>query len=100
MLSNQWTVKDFYPIEYIPRGVRLTSYGGDAGDLPPDILQTFLDDVAAGTRRTHRPRLLHRTDRCGPHHHGGRHRHREDRRHHLKAPAELQTPVHPRSQHY
>ena len=49
MLSNQWTVKDFYPIEYIPRGVRLTSYGGDAGDLPPDILQTFLDDVAAGT---------------------------------------------------
>lgn len=51
-------------------------------------------------RRTHRPRLLHRTDRCGPHHHGGRHRHREDRRHHLKAPAELQTPVHPRSQRY
>ena len=48
MLSNQWTVKDFYPIEYIPRGVRLTSYGGDAGDLPPDLLQTFLDDVAAG----------------------------------------------------
>jgi NADPH:quinone reductase len=35
MLSNKWTVRDFYPIEYIPRGVRLTSYGGDAGDLPP-----------------------------------------------------------------
>jgi NADPH:quinone reductase-like Zn-dependent oxidoreductase len=35
MLSNQWTVRDFYPIEYVPRGVRLTPYGGDAADLPP-----------------------------------------------------------------
>jgi len=26
MLSNQWTVKDFYPIDYLPRGVRLTAY--------------------------------------------------------------------------
>jgi NADPH:quinone reductase-like Zn-dependent oxidoreductase len=49
MLSNQWTVRDFYPIGYLPRGVRLAAYGGDAGDLPPDVLQEFLDDVAAGT---------------------------------------------------
>ncbi len=35
MLSNEWVVKDFYPIEYIPRGVYLTGYGGDASDLPP-----------------------------------------------------------------
>jgi NADPH:quinone reductase-like Zn-dependent oxidoreductase len=48
MLSNQWTVRDFYPIEYLPRGVRLTAYGGDASDLPPDVLQEFLDAVAAG----------------------------------------------------
>ena len=48
MLSNQWTVRDFYPIDYIPRGVRLTSYGGDATDLPPSVLQAFLDAVAAG----------------------------------------------------
>ena len=48
MLSNEWTVKDFYPIEYIPRGVRLTSYAGDANDLPPKILQDFLDAVASG----------------------------------------------------
>ena len=48
MLSNEWTVKDFYPIEYIPRGVRLTAYGGDAGDLPHSVLQDFLDTVAAG----------------------------------------------------
>lgn len=48
MLSNVWTVKDFYPIDYIPRGVPLTAYGGDANDLPPRVLQGFLDAVAAG----------------------------------------------------
>jgi NADPH:quinone reductase-like Zn-dependent oxidoreductase len=59
MLSNQWTVPDFYPIEYIPRGVRLTAYGGDAGDLPAAVLQGFLDDVAAGRARV----PIHRTYR-------------------------------------
>jgi NADPH:quinone reductase len=49
MLSNQWTVRDFYPIDYLPRGVRLTAYGGEAADLPPKLLQGFLDGVAAGT---------------------------------------------------
>lgn len=48
MLSNAWTVPDFYPIDYLPRGVRLTAYAGDATDLPADVLQSFLDDVAAG----------------------------------------------------
>jgi NADPH:quinone reductase len=27
--------------------VRLTAYGGDAGDLPADLLQRYLDDVVA-----------------------------------------------------
>jgi NADPH:quinone reductase-like Zn-dependent oxidoreductase len=49
MLSNQWIVRDFYPIGYLPKGVRLTAYGGDAADLPPRVLQDFLDAVAAGT---------------------------------------------------
>jgi NADPH:quinone reductase len=48
MLSNQWTVPDFYPIDYIPRGVRLTAYSGEATDLPAKVLQAFLDAVAAG----------------------------------------------------
>jgi NADPH:quinone reductase len=48
MVSNQWIVPDFYPIGYIPSGVRLTGYGGDAGDLPQDVLQRYLDAVAAG----------------------------------------------------
>ena len=40
ILSNQWTVEKYYPIDYIPRGVRLTAYSGDAADLPPMILQS------------------------------------------------------------
>jgi NADPH2:quinone reductase len=48
MLSNEWTVRDFYPIEYLPRGVRLTAYGGDASDLPQPVLQAFVDDLSAG----------------------------------------------------
>ena len=48
MLSNDWTVRDFYPIDYLPSGVRLTAYGGGSSDLPAEVLQSFLDDVAAG----------------------------------------------------
>src|SRR5207245_199089 len=48
MLSNVWTVRDFYPIEYLPRGVRLTAYHGEASDLPASVLQEFLDAVVAG----------------------------------------------------
>ena len=48
ILSNQWTVEKFYPIDYIPRGVRLTAYSGDAADLPPTVLQGFIEDVEAG----------------------------------------------------
>ncbi len=59
MLSNQWTVRDFYPIEYLPRGVRLTAYGGGAADLAPSVLQEFLDAIAAG--EAHVP--IHRTYR-------------------------------------
>ncbi|WP_120006328.1 zinc-binding alcohol dehydrogenase family protein [Nesterenkonia muleiensis] len=48
MLSNEWVVENFYPIDYLPAGVRLTAYSGAARDLPPDALQGYLDDVAAG----------------------------------------------------
>ncbi|HYQ64656.1 alcohol dehydrogenase catalytic domain-containing protein [Actinophytocola sp.] len=49
MLSNTWTVPDFYPIGYIPTGVRLTAYSGDAADLPAPVLQRYLDDLSTGT---------------------------------------------------
>ncbi|MFI6173130.1 zinc-binding alcohol dehydrogenase family protein [Nocardia sp. NPDC051052] len=48
MLSNEWLVENFYPIGYLPQGVRLTAYGGDASDLPAYVLQEFLDAAAAG----------------------------------------------------
>jgi NADPH2:quinone reductase len=48
MLSNQWMVPDFYPIEYLPRGVRLTAYGGGSADLPGHVLQSYLDGLASG----------------------------------------------------
>jgi len=47
-LSNEWIVPDFYPSGFLPRGVRLAGYFGDASDLPPAVLQGFLDAVAAG----------------------------------------------------
>jgi NADPH2:quinone reductase len=47
-LSNQWTVPDFYPAGDLPNGVRLTGYSGDASDLPPAVLQDFLDAIATG----------------------------------------------------
>jgi NADPH:quinone reductase-like Zn-dependent oxidoreductase len=48
MLSNEWTVDRFYPVEYLPKGVRLTAYGGDASDLPRPVLQGFIDAVEQG----------------------------------------------------
>jgi len=48
MLSDSWTVKDFYPIGYLPNGVRLTAYSGDSSDLPAAEFQRYVDLVAAG----------------------------------------------------
>jgi NADPH:quinone reductase len=47
-LANQWIVPGFYPTGFLPNGVRLTGYSGDASDLPRAVLQEFLDAVAAG----------------------------------------------------
>lgn len=49
MLSDQWTIPDFYPMDYLPNGVRLTAYSGGAEDLTSAVLQGFLDDVASGS---------------------------------------------------
>jgi NADPH2:quinone reductase len=51
MLSDNWTIPEFYPMAWLPNGVRLTAYSGEASDLPAPELQSFLDDVAAGTAR-------------------------------------------------
>lgn len=51
MLSDVWTIPDFYPMDWIPNGVRLTSYSGEATDLPAPVLHGYLDDVARGRTR-------------------------------------------------
>ncbi|GAA3798585.1 NADPH:quinone reductase [Cellulomonas soli] len=51
MLSDRWTIPEFYPMDWLPNGVRLTAYSGDAADLPAPVLQGFLDAVADGRAR-------------------------------------------------
>jgi len=48
MLSNEWIVKDFYPIGYLPTGVRLAAYGGESSNLPASVLQRTIDKIASG----------------------------------------------------
>jgi NADPH:quinone reductase-like Zn-dependent oxidoreductase len=51
MLSDQWTIPEFYPMDWLPNGVRLTSYSGEAADLSATELQSFIDAVEAGHAR-------------------------------------------------
>lgn len=48
MLSDSWTVPSFYPMDWIPNGVRLTAYSGQAADLPATELQRVLTQVEDG----------------------------------------------------
>jgi len=48
MLSDTWTITDFYPMDWLPNGVRLTAYSGEAADLGASVLQDFLDAVSRG----------------------------------------------------
>jgi len=48
MLSDNWTIPDFYPMDYLPNGVRLTAYSGESNDLPAEAFQRYCDLVAAG----------------------------------------------------
>ncbi|MGN8244748.1 alcohol dehydrogenase catalytic domain-containing protein [Cellulomonas soli] len=51
MLSDRWTIPEFYPMDWLPNGVRLTAYSGEASDLPAPVLQGFLDAVADARAR-------------------------------------------------
>ena len=48
MLSDSWTIPDFYPMDWLPNGVRLTAYAGESSDLPAAELQRVLDRIEAG----------------------------------------------------
>jgi NADPH:quinone reductase len=51
MLSDEWTIPEFYPMDWLPNGVRLTAYSGEASDLSAADLQSFIDAVAEGHAR-------------------------------------------------
>jgi NADPH:quinone reductase-like Zn-dependent oxidoreductase len=61
ILGGQWIWPDFQPMVDLPTGVRLTAYSGDASNLPADVLQAFVDRVAAGTAQVRIDRV-HRLD--------------------------------------
>lgn len=46
-LAGQWTIPEFTPF-MIPNGARLTSYAGQAADLPADVFARQLQAIAAG----------------------------------------------------
>ena len=81
MLSNEWTVRDFYPIDYLPTRRPAHRLRRRRNDLPAEVLQSFLDDVAAGrlTVPIHRTYALDEIA-TRPRRHGGRQRHRQARR--------------------
>ncbi len=68
MLSDQWTIHDFYPMDWLPNGVRLTAYSGEAGDLPAHALQDFLDAVAEGAATIPLGRVYHLEQIVRAHH--------------------------------
>lgn len=47
-LSDEWVIPAFSPLGYIPFGVRLTAYGGEAADLPADVFNRQLQAIADG----------------------------------------------------
>lgn len=62
MLSDEWTIPEFYPMDWLPNGVRLTAYSGEADGLPAHVLQEYLDAVAAGAAAVPLGRVYHLDD--------------------------------------
>ncbi len=53
MLSEQWSIKDFSPMEYIPATVHLTIYDSGQTTLDKANLQAFINDVEDGHIKLH-----------------------------------------------
>ena len=48
ILGGKWELEAFRPMDYIPTGVKLTSYAGESEDITRDELQGYVDKVAQG----------------------------------------------------
>ncbi|WP_328898120.1 alcohol dehydrogenase catalytic domain-containing protein [Streptomyces sp. NBC_00236] len=57
-LAGQWTIPDFTPF-MIPSGVRLTSYAGEATDLPADVFGHQLQAIAEGRLKVPVAKVYH-----------------------------------------
>ncbi|MEU3497563.1 zinc-binding dehydrogenase [Kitasatospora cineracea] len=57
-LGGAWSIPAFSPF-MIPFGVRLTSYGGEAGDLPAPVFQQQLQAVAEGRLKAPVAKVYH-----------------------------------------
>ena len=57
-LAGQWTIPDFTPF-MIPSGVRLTSYAGEAADLPADVFADQLQAIAEGRLKVPVAKVYH-----------------------------------------
>ncbi|MEV6795460.1 zinc-binding dehydrogenase [Streptomyces sp. NPDC051320] len=57
-LSGHWSIPDFSPF-MIPGGVRLTSYGGQAADLPADVFAHQLQAIAEGRLKVAVAKVYH-----------------------------------------
>jgi len=72
-------VRDFSPNEYLPKGVRLAGYFGDAADLSREAFQEILDAVAADRLSFPVDRVYDGLEQV-PQAHGARPRYRQARR--------------------
>jgi NADPH:quinone reductase-like Zn-dependent oxidoreductase len=68
MLSDEWTIPEFYPMDWLPNGVRLTAYSGEADGLPAAVLQDYLDAVEAGSASVPLGRVYRIDDIVQAHH--------------------------------
>ncbi|MEU3897173.1 zinc-binding dehydrogenase [Streptomyces sp. NPDC045251] len=57
-LAGQWSINDFTPF-MIPVGVRLTSYAGEAADLPADVFARQLQAVTEGRLKAPVAKVYH-----------------------------------------
>ena len=58
MLSEQWAIADFAPMDYIPATVKLTVYDSGQVKIDPDHFQKFITEVEAGKIRLNVSRVF------------------------------------------
>jgi NADPH:quinone reductase-like Zn-dependent oxidoreductase len=67
MVGNQWTLREFEPMEAIASGTSLTTYSGGADDFMATPLQELADEVARGSLRVQIGRVFPLTDISAAH---------------------------------